>query len=50
MTDSAETSINDVFVGIFCFDKLLNQTMKEYVEGKLEYGDENFEAYQKELN
>ena len=48
MTDSVETSINGLVVGVYCVDKLLNQTMREYSEGKLEFGDDNFEAYQKE--
>ena len=50
MTDSIETSMNELFVEIFCIDKVLKQTMKEFKEGKLEYGDENFEEYQKEMN
>ena len=50
MTESVETSMNDLVVGVYCVDKLLNQIMREYAEGRLEYGDENFEAYRKELN
>ena len=50
MSDSIGTSMNELIVKVLCVEKLLKQTMKEYSEGKLEYGDENFEEYQKELN
>ena len=33
MTDSIETSMNELFVEIFCIDKVLKQTMKEFKEG-----------------
>ena len=41
--------MNELITKVFCVDNLLNKTMKEYSEGKLEYGDENFEKYQNEL-
>ena len=42
--------MNDLIVGVFCVDKLLNQAIIKYAEGRLEYGDENFEACKKEWN
>ena len=45
MTESVETQMNDLVVGVYCVDKLLNQSMREYSEGRLEYGEGNFEAY-----
>ena len=50
MTESVEKTINELITKVFCVDSLLERTMKEYSEGKLEYGDENFAEYQKELN
>ena len=49
MTESVEKIMNELITKVFCVDDLLNKTMKEYSEGKLEYGDENFEKYQNEL-
>ena len=50
MTESVETAMNEMIIQVLCVEKLLKQTTMEYSEGKLEYGDENFEEYQKELN
>ena len=42
MTDSVEASMSNLTDGVRCVDNLTNQTMREF-------GDENFEAYQKEM-
>ena len=49
MTESVDTSMNDLVVGVICVDNFPSKSMKEHKEGKIEHGDENFEAYQKEL-
>ena len=49
MTESIETRMNEMIIQVVCVDELLDQTMKKYSEGKLEYGDENFSAYLKEM-